>query len=182
MVLLLHNIPCRFFSAFIILLPVSMLMLIVTPFIGVDANDAHRWLEIMGIQFQPSEFGKLACVVFVAFLLSKRGKLTENQIFKYILIGVGLTCVLILPENFSTAFMLFGVCFLMMFIGQLPFGKLAKLAGILMLALVLSWCCLSLRQPLLLSICRIDSLLGRGVWSVSSTGIRIIWMRVVRIR
>ena len=67
MVLLLHNIPCRFFSAFIILLPVSMLMLIVTPFIGVDANDAHRWLEIMGIQFQPSEFGKLACVVFVAF-------------------------------------------------------------------------------------------------------------------
>ena len=34
MVLLLHNIPCRFFSAFIILLPVSMLMLIVTPFIG----------------------------------------------------------------------------------------------------------------------------------------------------
>lgn len=73
MVLLLHNIPCRFFSAFIILLPVSMLMLIVTPFIGVDANDAHRWLEIMGIQFQPSEFGKLACVVFVAFLLSKRG-------------------------------------------------------------------------------------------------------------
>ena len=100
MVLLLHNIPCRFFSAFIILLPVSMLMLIVTPFIGVDANDAHRWLEIMGIQFQPSEFGKLACVVFVAFLLSKRGKLTENQIFKYILIGVGLTCVLILPETF----------------------------------------------------------------------------------
>ena len=99
MVLLLHNIPCRFFSAFIILLPVSMLMLIVTPFIGVDANDAHRWLEIMGIQFQPSEFGKLACVVFVAFLLSKRGKLTENQIFKYILIGVGLTCVLILPED-----------------------------------------------------------------------------------
>ena len=177
MVLLLHNIPCRFFSAFIILLPVSMLMLIVTPFIGVDANDAHRWLEIMGIQFQPSEFGKLACVVFVAFLLSKRGKLTENQIFKYILIGVGLTCVLILPENFSTAFMLFGVCFLMMFIGQLPFGKLAKLAG-----WYCSWRCLSLRRPLLPSICRIDSLLGRGVWSVSSTGIRIIWMRVVRIR
>ena len=95
MVLLLHNIPCRFFSAFIILLPVSMLMLIVTPFIGVDANDAHRWLEIMGIQFQPSEFGKLACVVFVAFLLSKRGKLTENQIFKYILIGVGLLALVL---------------------------------------------------------------------------------------
>ena len=50
---------------------------------------------------------------------------------------MGVTCVLILPENFSTAFMLFGVCFLMMFIGQLPLMKLGKLAGVLILALIL---------------------------------------------
>lgn len=136
LVLLLHNIPCRFFPAFILLLPVSVLMLLVTPFVGINANDAHRWLEIFGIQFQPSEFAKLASIVFIAFLLSKRNKFTDDQIFKYILIGVGATCVLILPENFSTAFMLFGVCFLMMFIGQLPLKKLGKLAGFLILGLV----------------------------------------------
>ena len=136
LVLLLHNIPCRFFPAFILLLPVSVLMLLVTPFVGINANDAHRWLEIFGIQFQPSEFAKLASIVFIAFLLSKRNKFTDDQIFKYILIGVGATCVLILPENFSTAFMLFGVCFLMMFIGQLPLKKLGKLAGVLILGLV----------------------------------------------
>lgn len=135
LVLILHNIPCRFFPAFIFLLPVSVVMLILTPFIGVSANDAHRWLEVFGVQFQPSEFAKLACIVFIAFLLSKRGKFTENQIFKYILIGVGTSCILILPENFSTAFMLFGVSFLMMFIGQLPMVKLAKLGGVLLLAL-----------------------------------------------
>lgn len=137
LVLLLHNIPCKFFPVFTLLLPVSVLMLIVTPFVGVNANDAHRWLELFGVQFQPSEFAKLASIVYIAFLLSRRGKFTENQIFKYILIGVGTTCVLILPENFSTAFMLFGICFLMMFIGQLPFVKLAKLGGVLLLALVL---------------------------------------------
>lgn len=137
LVLLLHNIPCKFFPVFILLLPVSVLMLIVTPFFGVSANDAHRWLELFGVQFQPSEFAKLASIVFVAFLLSKRNRFTEGQIFKYILIGVGITCVLILPENFSTAFMLFGVCFLMMFIGQLPLKNLAKLAGVLVLALTL---------------------------------------------
>ena len=67
MVLLLHNIPCRFFSAFIILLPVSMLMLIVTPFIGVDANDAHRWLEIMGIRREHffQQTGKEICYVIL---------------------------------------------------------------------------------------------------------------------
>ena len=133
-VLVLHNVPCKFFSAiFVILMPVAVLALIATPFIGIDANDAHRWLEIGGITFQPSEFGKLACIVFVAFMLSKRDIYTDNQIFKYILIGVGLICVLILPENFSTAVMLFSVCFLMMFIGQLPFKNLVKLAGILII-------------------------------------------------
>lgn len=136
-VLILHNVPYRFFTAFILLLPLSVLMLIATPFVGINANDAHRWLEVFGIQFQPSEFAKLASIVFIAFLLSKRHRFTDDQIFKYILIGVGVTCLLILPENFSTAFMLFGVCYLMMFIGQLPFKKLCKLAGVMLLALAL---------------------------------------------
>lgn len=133
LVFFLHNIPCRLFPLFIFILPVSIVMLIVTPFIGVNANDAHRWLEIFGIQFQPSEFAKLSCIVFVAFMLSKRNLFTENQIFNYLLGVVSVTCALIFPENFSTAVMLFGVCFLMMFIGQLPLKKLAKLAGVLML-------------------------------------------------
>lgn len=135
LILLIHNIPIRFFSVLILLLPVSMVLLLITPFIGVRTNDAHRWLEILGIQFQPSEIAKLACIVFVAFMLSRRGKFTEKQIFTYILVGVGLTCVLILPENFSTAIMLFAVCCLMMFIGQLPFKNLAMLAGVLALGL-----------------------------------------------
>lgn len=79
LVLLLHNIPCRYFSLFILLLPLSIFMLLITPFVGVRANDAHRWLEIFGFQFQPSEFAKLACIVFVSFILSKRGKLTDNK-------------------------------------------------------------------------------------------------------
>ncbi|MCD8042442.1 MAG: FtsW/RodA/SpoVE family cell cycle protein [Tannerellaceae bacterium] len=137
LILLLHNIPCRFFSVLILLLPVSILMLFLTPFIGISENDAHRWLSLFGIQFQPSEFAKLACVVFVSFMLSRRGKFTEDQIFKYVLIGVTVTCILILPENFSTAFMLFGVCFLLMCIGQLPWKKMGILTGSLFLALAL---------------------------------------------
>lgn len=132
-VILLHNIPYKFFSAFIALLPVSVLMLLITPFIGVSANDAHRWLELFGVQFQPSEFGKLSSVVYVAFLLSKRNKFTDVQLFKWLLLGIGIICVLILPENFSTAFMLFGVCFLMMFVGQIPLRLLFKLMAVLIL-------------------------------------------------
>ena len=129
LILLLHNIPCRFFPAFILLLPISILMLLITPFIGVSANDAHRWLEIFGIQFQPSEFAKLASIVFIAFMLSKRKQVYGNQIFKTILIGIGIPVCCILPENFSTAIMLFAVCFLMMFIVNYLCKSLMRIGG-----------------------------------------------------
>lgn len=136
-VVLLHNVPYTVFRAGILLFPVSLIMLIVTPFIGISANDAHRWLSIFGVQLQPSEFAKLSLLILIAFLLSKRGRITDDQIFKWILICTLVACGLILPENFSTAFMLFGVSFLMMFIGQFPIKKLMKLAGTLVALLVL---------------------------------------------
>ena len=71
-VLILHHIPSKYFTFAVILLPVSITLLVVTPMIGVNINEAHRFLSFMGFQFQPSEFGKMACIIFVAFMLSKQ--------------------------------------------------------------------------------------------------------------
>lgn len=136
-VLVIHNVPYKYLSAFIILLPVSLIMLLVTPMFGVMENDAHRWLRIFGFQFQPSEFAKLSSIVYIAFILSRRPAMTNAQAFKWIMWGVGGICLLILPENFSTAFMLFGVCFLLMFIGEIPISYLSKTAGILIILMVI---------------------------------------------
>jgi cell division protein FtsW len=130
-VLLLHNIPSKYYVIAILLLPVSIILLAVTPFMGVSINEAHRYLSIMGLQFQPSEIAKMACIVFVSFLLSKQGRISSNNIFWTTLIGVSITCALILPENFSTAFLLFIVCFLMMFVGQAPLKKMIMLLIVL---------------------------------------------------
>lgn len=130
----------KYFSLAILLMPISIIMLIVTPIIGVSTNDAARWLEVFGLQFQPSEFGKLACIVYVAFLLSKRRKFSEDAIFKWIVGGVGLVCLLILLHNFSTAFLLGTICILMMFLGEIPLKKIGKLlfymviAGVVLIA------------------------------------------------
>lgn len=132
-ILLIHNFHYKFFSTLIFLLPISIVLLIATPWIGVAANDAHRWLDIFGVQFQPSEFAKLSLIVFIAFMMSKRSRFTEKQIYYSILIMAGITCFIIFWENVSTAIMLFGICFLMMFIGQLSFWKLFRLgAGLLL--------------------------------------------------
>lgn len=133
MILGMVRIHYRYYSLAILLMPLSILMLVATPIIGVSANDASRWLEIFGVQFQPSEFGKLACIVYVAFLLSKRGKFSEKAIFQWIVVGVGIICFLILLYNFSTAFLLGMVCLLMMFIGQISLVRIGKLLLYLLL-------------------------------------------------
>ncbi|MDR0749440.1 MAG: FtsW/RodA/SpoVE family cell cycle protein [Tannerellaceae bacterium] len=133
LILLLHNVPSRFFSALIILLPVSAVLLAVTPVFGKETNEAHRFLNLFGISFQPSEIAKLASVAFIAFLLSKQGKLGINKVFNYIMIGVGVVCALIFLDNISTSVILFVICYLMMFIGQIPFKKMALLTIALLL-------------------------------------------------
>ncbi len=137
LVIIVHKVPCRMFKAVpIFLLPVSFLLLLVTLFSGKSANQASRWYEVFGIQFQPSELAKGAVVITVALILSRmqREEGADKQAFKYILIVAGSICLLIFPENLSTACLLFGVVVLMMFIGRVSLVQLGKLFGVLALS------------------------------------------------
>ena len=135
-VVLVHNIPYKWFQVFpVFLLPLSigllafvMLMGFVT---GDRVNGAARWMTFMGIQFQPSEIAKMAVIIVTAFILSK-GQDEDGanpKAFKRIMIITGVICLLIAPENLSTAALLFGVVFLMMFIGRVSAKKLLILIG-----------------------------------------------------
>ena len=98
---------------------------------GDRVNGAARWMSFMGLQFQPSELAKMAVIIAVSFILSKKqdDEGANPKAFKYIMILTGLVCMLIAPENLSTAMLLFGVVVLMMFIGRVAFKKLAMLLG-----------------------------------------------------
>ena len=119
----------------------SFFMLIWVLFKGQSENDATRWLVIMGVQFQPSELAKLSVIIVAADLISriKDTQKDEKIYFRNILIIVALICPLILFENFSTAFILFVVVFIMMFIGRISLKRLGMLAGTLLLALILGF-------------------------------------------
>jgi len=127
-VMFLQRVPSRFFSILLLGIPLSAILLIITMLMGEDVNGAQRFLGIGAFTIQPSEFAKISAIGFVAFFLSKMKPENEDWIFKTLIIGVGVLCLLIAPENLSTACLLFAVCFLMMFIGQVSFKKLAKVA------------------------------------------------------
>lgn len=137
---LVHLVPYKYYRLFsYVLILLSVLSLVLVLAMGVTTNDASRWLTIAGIQFQPSELGKLSLILVAADLIA-RMKISEQHEKKFFPILVGLTlvvCGLILPENFSTALLLFGVVFLMMVIGSVSWKRLLKLSGGLIAALLL---------------------------------------------
>ena len=99
---------------------------------GDRVNGAARWMTFMGLQFQPSELAKMAVIIAVSFILSKRQDEygANPNAFKYIMILTGLVFLLIAPENLSTAMLLFGVVCMMMFIGRVSAKKLFGMLAI----------------------------------------------------
>lgn len=127
------NIKCRYFKiATLPALVLSVLMLIGVLLTGGVTNGASRWIEVMGIQFQPSELGKGALVLAIAQVLSAMQ--TEagaaKKAFKYILF---LSAAIIIPisfENLSTALLASLTVLLMMFVGRVPLKQIGKLLGV----------------------------------------------------
>lgn len=133
------NIKCKYFRiALPLMLGISFVALISVYIVGQVTNGAHRWVPIMGIQFQPSELAKGTIVLAVAQILSamQTDKGADKQAFKYILTVCLFFIPLIMLENLSTAALLCLVVFMMMLIGRVPARQLGKLLGVT--ALILS--------------------------------------------
>lgn len=122
-VLILQHIPVRFFKLMpVVLWPVTTALLVYVLFKGDNINNAQR--SAFGVQ--PSEWAKLAIISGTAFWLSYKqpAKGINPNTFKYTLGVSVIPCLLIFPENFSTAALLAMVVFCMMIIGMIEWKKL----------------------------------------------------------
>lgn len=140
--IIVHLIPYRFIRLMSYLgLLLSIVLLILVQFMGQSENDATRWLVIGGVQFQPSELAKLSVIIVAADFISriKNPETDENRYFWSIMVMLVCTIPLILIENFSTAGILFGVVFIMMFIGKIALKKLGIIAGGLVVFAILGY-------------------------------------------
>lgn len=127
------NIQCRYFkivTPFLIIL--SLILLLWVDFAGSSTNGANRWIQILGLQFQPSEIAKGTMVLVTAQILSamQTDRGADKKAFKWIVSIAFLATVLIGFENLSTAALLDVVIFFMMFVGRVPWSQLGKLMGL----------------------------------------------------
>ena len=118
----------RYSRAIELVLLFCFVLLIFTYFFGSRINGASR--SIMG--FQSSELAKIVLITYLAkYIVVWNGK---DYRFKDLIVPVFLPIILIVapifPENLSTAAMLFVVCIVMLYIGQIKFGYIMALIGI----------------------------------------------------
>ncbi|MEZ4940196.1 MAG: FtsW/RodA/SpoVE family cell cycle protein [Saprospiraceae bacterium] len=104
------------------LLLISVPLLALTLLFGQSINQASRWIEIpiLSFSFQPSDFAKLALVLYIARALTQKQEYITSfkDAFLPIIVPVLIICGLIAPANLSTALVLFCTCIALMFVGR----------------------------------------------------------------
>jgi cell division protein FtsW len=94
------------------------LALVFVPHVGLGANGGRRWIGFSSVSLQPSEFAKLALVIYLAAVLSVRGERITSLakgLFPLCL-PVGIMAIMILKEpDMGTASLLVFTAFAMFF-------------------------------------------------------------------
>lgn len=119
--------------------PIIVLVLLITALSGGEVNGASRWLNIMGMSFQPSEFAKGILIATIALVLARcrEGGGVNRFAIRYVAIFTLPVALLIFKDNISTGLFLCLVIYMMMFVAGVPAKQMAGLTlGVMILGAV----------------------------------------------
>jgi cell division protein FtsW len=140
------SIPVKYWEksgGILFLLGLVLLLLVLIPGLGREANGATRWIPLGSFNLQSSEFMKLFMVVYLAGYLVRRQEEVASSVWGFmkpmllLLLASGL---IMLQPDFGTTAVLLVTAMGMLFLGGVPlwqFGILATLAGSVMASLVI---------------------------------------------
>lgn len=114
---------------------IALLMLVLVPGVGTEVNGATRWIGVGAIRVQPSEFAKLAVLLFVAKLLADRDREGKARVARLTLkpalvVFGGVAALLMLQPNLGTTIVLGAIVMAILFISG---ARLHQLAGVAIL-------------------------------------------------
>ncbi|MCM2285410.1 MAG: putative lipid II flippase FtsW [Desulfobacula sp.] len=109
----------RSFSYFILFASIFLLIAVLFPSLSIKAGGANRWIHVAGITFQPSEFTKLALILFLGYSLSKKQeqiRVFSVGFFPHLVVFSLLSFLIIIQPDFGTIVVLGMITWGMMFI------------------------------------------------------------------
>jgi cell division protein FtsW len=104
----------------ILFISLVLLILVLIPGIGVRIRSAARWIKLGPLVIQPSEFAKLAIIIFLAYSMARKQEKIRFFSIGFLphIVVAGVFILLIEKEpDFGTAMALAGITFLMLFVG-----------------------------------------------------------------
>ena len=97
-----------------LLMAVSIVILGALLFIGKEVGGAKNWITIGSVQFQPSEFVKLAMVLVLADWLTDRHRIGDLAVpILFVIIVVG---ILMLEKDLGAVILLFGTALILFYV------------------------------------------------------------------
>lgn len=117
-VLLFSFIPYKLYNGISKYIFIACLMLVVmTTFAGRISRGSSRWMVFRGIIFQPSEFMKLAMIIYLAKVLTEiKGDFERKDNFIRVVLVAYVPTFIVALSNLSTGIILFTISTLMIFI------------------------------------------------------------------
>ncbi len=111
---------------------VVLLVLVLVPGVGTEVNGSSRWLGVGALRIQPSEFAKLAVLLFIAKLLADREREGKAHVVALtlkpaLIVFGGVAALLMLQPNLGTTIVLGAIVLTVLYVaGQ----RLHHLGGI----------------------------------------------------
>jgi cell division protein FtsW len=114
--------------AALIVLCISLVLMLAVLFVGVENNGSRRWLNIVGLSLQPSEFMKPAFVVICAWLFAENSRRTDipGNVFALILLAI-VVALLVAEPDFGQTMLIAVAWGALFFMAGLPWIWIAAL-------------------------------------------------------
>ena len=112
-------------AAYLISLALSTLVL----FAGNAYNGSRRWLSLGPLSFQPSEFAKLAVILFLARMVGRQKKRNSFLNLVFVIALVLPIVALVGTNNLSTAIIILGIAVIVVFVSDKRYMQFVWIAA-----------------------------------------------------
>jgi cell division protein FtsW len=119
-------------SPILMMLSIFLLIIVLIPGIGLELNQARRWIGIGGQTIQPTEVAKLSIILFLSYSLSKKQKRIRNfikGILPYLALLAVVAGLVMMEPHFSATVIIGSVTMILLFAAGAKLGHFALLAA-----------------------------------------------------
>lgn len=120
----------KYYRLAVPLLLVSFVSLIAVLVIGTEVNGARRWIRLAGFNIQPSELAKFAFIIFMAYLVTKKGNRLKDLVYGFtppmVILGT-FAILLMLQPDLGSSVILAMITVIILFVGGARLHHIASL-------------------------------------------------------